>query len=62
MEPSEKTTTTDKRTINIAPICLMMAIWCMGGFVAIYKSPEAALFLMGCAFAFLAVLAAWVNG
>jgi hypothetical protein len=58
MEPNEKTTTTDKKTINLAPFFMVMAIWCLGGYVAIEKSPEAALFLMGCAFAFLAIMAA----
>ena len=51
-EPNEKT------TINIAPFYPMMAIWCIGGYLAIEKSPSAALFLMGCGFAFLAVMAA----
>lgn len=61
MEPNEKTITADKKTINLAPIYMMMAIGCLGGYVAIVKSPEAALFLMGCVFAFLACMAGAQN-
>lgn len=58
MESNEKTTTTDKTTINLTPFYMVLAIFCLGGWYAIEKSPEASLFLMGCAFAFLALMAA----
>ena len=58
MESNEKTTTTDKTTINLTPFYMVLAIVCLGGWYAIENSPEGALFLMGCGFAFLALLAA----
>ena len=58
MEPNEKTVTTDRKTINLAPFYMTVAILCLGGWYAIVKSPEASLFLMGAGFAFLALLAA----
>jgi len=58
MEPNEKITTTDKTTITLTPFYMVLAILCLGGWYAIVKSPEAALFLMGCGFALLALMAA----
>jgi len=54
MEPSEKPTS--RSEINLAPIYGVLGIFCLGGYVAIMKSPEAALLIMGCVFAFLCIV------